>query len=118
MSRLILLNSAIMPAEGVYCLRRIDKDDVKINIDIAKADHQLVSYLNPRHEDLISFVEREFGLPKDIHQPAFWQPEDGDVAIVIKPLKPTRSGEELSNIEYEFYLVTYYEGWPQFNQED
>lgn len=100
---LYLINSPIVPTDGLWERRTISKEHAKdLILHKIETNPGLVeSLLNPRHTDLIKFVKREFGIKE--HTVDFW--DGSGTALVIRPKNPTRTGEELKNVEYEFILI-------------
>lgn len=111
MSNLYLINSRIAPKEGLLMISKISREEVIKNLRLWQ-EHGLTikNYCNPRHQDLVNHVAellKEAGLnPEDFTPEASFWNGDG-MAIAITPKQPTRSGEELKGIEYEYWQMFY-----------
>lgn len=110
-----LMNSAMMPQPGRYTAMRIDKDAFCRQVQEADRKNKLKSYIGyPKNVELIQ-KWTGIGIPVSRAETHL---EDGDSMLVMKlkyrpqnvGMKSSKEGqEELTENDFEFFLVTYNE---------
>jgi hypothetical protein len=102
-----LLNSAMMPAEGVYRLRRLSALDFSRQVYLAHEAQSLVSYIG--YQQTADFVSRLAGVPVAVSR----QPTpvaSGDELLIVRlryrPEAPTR-GQPVREEDFEFFHCHY-----------
>lgn len=104
-----LMNSNIMPAEGHYTLRKIDKDEFcKILID-AHIAQNLESYIG--YKDNIMLIRKWTGIAVPFSRENTIL-EDGDILLTMKLAKrigdPAMKGiASFDEEDFEFYIAEY-----------
>jgi hypothetical protein len=105
----ILLNSAMMPAEGVYRLRRISRDEfAKLVADAYQRD-DLQSYVG--YLETAQHIERVSGVPIQVNRAPTRLPEQALILIcklAYRVPDPSMKGKlQPSEDDYEYYVATY-----------
>ena len=107
-----LMNSAMMPKEGVYRAVKITKQEFIKEIKEAYNKGILESYIG--YENNVELIKKWTGITVELRRVPTTV-EDGDVLLVLK-LKyrvqnPSQKGKfQPSEEDYEFYKVYYSEG--------
>ena len=107
MSRIILLNSSVMPEEGVYMNKRITQDEYKKELETALNDEtEIISYIGYFNTlEFLNNMSENFNFSCNRTETKL---EDGDELLIIK-LKfripdPTTKGKFVPNeVDYEYF---------------
>jgi len=111
-NRVVLMNSAMMPQEGLYTIYRIPQEEFFNRLKKAYEEDNLHSYIG--YSTNIDFIARHTGivLPLSREQTTL---QDGDTMLIMK-LKyrlqdPSSKGKHIpSDDDYEFFIALYKEG--------
>lgn len=106
-----LMNSAMMPAEGIYVAQRISQESFASWVRRAYATGTLKSYIG--YEQTARHIEAIAGVPVEVSRQPVSDLQDRDVLLVCK-LKyrvadPTSKGKPVRESDFEYFLVDYYE---------
>jgi len=106
--RILLLNSAIMPIQGIYEIRKISKDQFIRLIQFADKYSILDSYIG--YDQTVNYIEGISGVRVPVNRTQAI-PDKGDYFLVIKLTKrvsnPIDKGK-IAEPEYEYYFGIYY----------
>ena len=105
----VLLNSAMMPAEGIYLLRRISRDEFARLVADAHRRGDLRSYIG--YPETAQHIERVSGVPIAVNR-APTQLADRTTILICKLAyrvqDPADKGKlKPSDDDYEYYAATY-----------
>jgi len=106
--RILLLNSAIMPIQGIYEIRKISKDQFIRLIQFADKYNILDSYIG--YDQTVNYIEGISGVRVPINRTQA-VPNTGDYFLVIKLTKRVSNPIDKGKIdkpEYEYYFGVYY----------
>ena len=106
----ILLNSAMMPAEGVYRLRRISRDEFAKLVADAYQRGDLQSYVG--YPETAQHIERVSGVPIQVNRAPTKLAADQATILICKlayrVADPSAKGKLNPNdSDYEYYVATY-----------
>jgi hypothetical protein len=109
-----LLNSAVMPTEGTYITKKIDRETFVFLVWFFIKLGYLVSYLG--YEQNVSLIEKWTGFRVSLKRSELKELEDGDILLIMK-LKyrvqdPTKKGEIVDEDDFEFYVSKYVKSIP------
>ena len=106
MKKIILLNSAVMPNEGVYILKKITPERAK---EIITSNYEIESYIG--YPDTARFMESILGITIPINRTKVIL-QNGDIAIVCRLKYRVKNPKDKGRFvpkpdDYEWYLETY-----------
>jgi hypothetical protein len=103
---ILLLNSAVMPDEGYYKLKRIDSKPFTHWLKKAYEEGKLKSYIS--HMNAIDFVKRLTGITVELNPDEKTVVETGDTLLIIRT-KQRRPGKGINpkDEDYEFFICEY-----------
>jgi len=105
----ILLNSAMMPDEGVYILRRVSREFFAELIADAYRQGHLQSYIG--YAETARHIENISGVPIEVNRAATQLPDQALIAVCklkYRVSDPAMKGQLQPNEDdYEYYLATY-----------
>jgi hypothetical protein len=112
--RVHLLNSAVMPKEGVYCCKKIPREIFKSVLVQAYENGQLLNYIG--YETNIKLIAEWCNIRLPLSRDEVVQMKDGDILLVMKlkyRLKDVKMKtdsayqKQLSENDFEFFVVEY-----------
>ena len=108
MNKVIILNSAVMPQEGIYVLKKITKGKFCEELKYAYDFGILRNYIG--YQQNIDFIKQWTGVELILSREET-KIDDGDVMLIMK-LKyrvkdPSTKGQPVSEEDYEFYMCYY-----------
>jgi hypothetical protein len=105
----ILLNSAMMPAEGIYILKRISRDKFGQLVADAYQRGELQSYIG--YPETAQHIERVSGVPVAVNRAPTQLPDQALILIcklAYRVPDPSMKGKlQPSEDDYEYYVATY-----------
>jgi len=105
----VLLNSAMMPAEGIYILKRISRDDFGRLVADAYQRGDLHSYVG--YPETAQHIERVSGVPIQVNRAPTRLPEQALILIcklAYRVADPGMKGKlQPADDDYEYYVATY-----------
>jgi len=105
----ILLNSAMMPDEGVYILRRVSREFFAELVADANRRGELQSYVG--YAETAQHIEKISGVPIPVNRASTQLPEQAVIAICklkYRVSDPAMKGQLQPNEEdYEYYVATF-----------
>ena len=109
--RVHLLNSAMMPQEGFYQLKKISKEEFCIILEKAYQNQQLVSYIGYGMNS--AMIEMWCNIRVPVNRAQIAPLKHGDILLIMKlkyrlqdvKLKGTMMNEE----DFEFFQAKYYD---------
>jgi len=106
----VLLNSAMMPAEGIYILKRISRDDFGRMVADAYQRDDLRSYIG--YPETAQHIERVSGVPIAVNRAPTQLAVDRATILICKLAyrvpDPSMKGKlQPSEDDYEYYVATY-----------
>ena len=105
----ILLNSAVMPAEGIYTLRRVSREFFAELVADAHRRGELRSYIG--YPETAQHIERISGVPIPVNRAATVLPDQALIAIcklAYRVSDPNAKGQlRPSNEDFEYFIATY-----------
>jgi len=106
----ILLNSAMMPAEGIYILKRISRDDFGRLVADAYQRGDLHSYVG--YPETAQHIERVSGVPIQVNRAPTKLAADQATILICKlayrVADPGMKGKlQPTEDDYEYYVATY-----------
>jgi len=109
MTATILLNSAMMPDEGLYILRRVSRELFAELIADAYRQGHLQSYIG--YAETARHIENISGVPIEVNRSATQLPNQALIAICklkYRVSDPTIKGQfRPGNEDYEYFVATY-----------
>jgi len=106
--KILLLNSSVMPIQGIYEIRKIDKDQFIRLIQFADKYSILDSYIG--YDQTVSYIEGISGVRVPVNRTQAI-PDKGDFLLIIKLTKRVNNPIDKGKVdkpEYEFYFGMYY----------
>jgi len=105
----VLLNSAMMPAEGVYRLRRISRDEFGQLVADAYQRGDLRSYIG--YPETAQHIERVSGVPIQVNRAPTRLPEQALILIcklAYRVADPGMKGKlQPTDEDYEYFVAKY-----------
>jgi len=105
----ILLNSAMMPDEGLYILRRVSREFFGELVADAHRRGELRSYIG--YAETAQHIERIAGVPIPVNRAATQLPEQAVIAIcklAYRVLDPSAKGQlRPGDEDFEYFVATY-----------
>ena len=105
----ILLNSAMMPDEGVYILRRVSREFFAELVADANRRGELQSYVG--YAETAQHIEKISGVPIPVNRASTQLPEQAVIAICklkYRVSDPAMKGQLQPNEDdYEYYVATF-----------
>jgi hypothetical protein len=105
----ILLNSAMMPDEGLYILRRVSREFFAELVADAHRQNKLQSYIG--YPETAQHIERISGVPIPVNRAATQLPDQALIAVCklkYRVADPAAKGRlQPSEEDYEYFIVTY-----------
>ena len=109
MTATILLNSAMMPDEGVYILSRISRNEFAKLIADAHRRGDLTSYIG--YAETAKHIERVSGVPVRVNRAATQLPDHALILIcklAYRVQDPSAKGKlQPSDSDYEYFAAAY-----------
>ena len=106
----VLLNSSMMPSEGLYILRRVSREFFAELIADAYRQGHLQSYVG--YAETARHIENISGVPIEVNRSATQLPDQALIAICKLKYRvgdPAMKGQLQPNEDdYEYYVATYY----------
>ena len=111
--RVLLMNSAMMPEEGIYIAVKIDKKRFCELLKLANKQGVLKSYIGyPQNAELI---KKWTGVEVEVNREKA-ELEDRDFILVMKlkyrVANPADKGKEVNEEDFEFFLIKYLKELP------
>ena len=109
--RVLLLNSAVMPREGIYVMKRITKEEFGKALKQAKEKGVLKSYIG--YPDNIELIKKWFGVEVELNRTQT-DVKNGDIMLVMKlkyrlPNPKDKGRYTPKEEDFEFFTVQYRE---------
>ena len=105
----ILLNSAMMPDEGLYILQRVSREFFAELVADAHRRGELRSYVG--YAETAQHIERISGVPIEVNRSTTQLPEQALIAICklsYRVVDPSTKGKfQPSDSDYEYFVATY-----------
>ena len=105
----VLLNSAMMPDEGIYILRRISRDKFGQLVADAYQRGDLRSYIG--YPETAQHIERVSGVPIQVNRAPTKLADQATILICRLAYRVTDPGMkgklQPSDDDYEYYIATY-----------
>jgi hypothetical protein len=109
MTATILLNSAMMPDEGLYILQRVSREFFAELVADANRRGELQSYVG--YAETAQHIEKISGVPIPVNRAATQLPDQALLAVCklkYRVSDPAMKGQLQPNEDdYEYYLATY-----------
>jgi len=122
MTATILLNSAMMPDEGLYILRRVSREFFAELVADAHRRGNLQSYIG--YPETAQHIERVSGVPIPVNRAATQLPDQAVIAIcklAYRVADPGSKGKfQPSDEDFEYFVATYdrdHSRWKIVNDE-
>ena len=105
---LYLMNSTVMPVEGVYVCKKLKEDEVA-KVFVKEAEKGWKSYVG--YPQTAMYMAEKLGVDIEVNREQITELKDGDTMLVCK-LKyrvsdPATKGEEVDTNMFEWYLVKF-----------
>jgi hypothetical protein len=104
---ILLLNSAMMPQEGIYKMERITKEEFCSSVQAADENKCLTSYIG--YPQNIALIKNWTGVEVQLNR-AVCTCADGDTLLIMKlsyRVEPGAKGEQVPDDGFEFFKVSY-----------